>query len=225
MNRSITRFEWRLLLALLVAVVLAACGQLPQPFEKEAPLSNKDQLVAPPWQAMVKAGPGASQDLDLETLNGPQPGANNLATQDPAIADNQNDLAKADAARPAEQKPARSIKAVVVAPVTGNAPAGNAELAAAMRNTLKKAGWPVRDKAGKDTLTVAGRVKLGEPRGTAQTVTLAWDVISPDGGSLGLVSQTNDVQAGSLDHGWGDQAVPAVEAAATGIFELIDKFR
>ena len=211
-----------LVLCAVIAVLLAACGQMPQPFGKEAPIGSKAELVTPPWQALVKAGPGASKDLDLETLNGPQAAPDSLAAEELNYVAAEPPPA-ADKAAP--NRPTKTIRAVAVLPVTGNAPAGNEELAAAMRDTLTKAGWPVRAKASKDTLTIAGKVRLGEPRGTSQTVTLAWEVSSPDGNSLGLVSQTNDVPAGALDKGWGEQAAPAVEAAAAGIFELIDKFR
>lgn len=174
----------------------------------------------------MKAGPGASKDLDLETLNGPQSAPNAaLAAEQPAAPSKARDTAGAADKPRAKQRPAQTIRAVAVLPVAGNAPAGNAELAKAMRDTLKKAGWPVRNKAGKDTLSVVGRVRLGENRGDVQTVTLAWEVKAPDGKSLGLISQTNDIPAGMLNSGWGDQATPAAEAAATGIFSLIDKFR
>ena len=206
---------FRIVALLLVGATIAGCGRMPQPFGKEAPLPKADRLVAPPWETMVKAGPGASKDLDLETLNGPQSGAGGASEASVAQ----------EAAQPTKAKPGQSIKAVAVLAVTGNAPAGNAELTSAMRSTLKKAGWPVRNKAGKDTLSISGKVRLGEVRGKVQTVTLAWDVKAPNGKSLGLVSQTNDVPAGSLDQGWGALATPAVEAGATGIFELIDKFR
>jgi hypothetical protein len=56
-------------------------------------------------------------------------------------------------------------------------------------------------------------------------VALNWAVQAPDGGKLGDVNQANKVPAGSLDAGWGDIAGAAVEAAASGIFELINKFR
>ena len=209
-------WPFRVVALLLVGAAIAGCGRMPQPFGKEAPLPKADRLVAPPWETMVKAGPGASKDLDLETLNGPQSVAGGVT---------EASTAQQEEAQPTKAKPGQSIKAVAVLAVTGNAPAGNAELTSAMRSTLKKAGWPVRTKAGKDTLSISGKVRLGEVRGKVQTVTLAWDVKAPNGKSLGLVSQTNDVPAGSLDQGWGDQATPAVEAGATGIFELIDKFR
>lgn len=208
-------------LVLLVAwAMLAACGNLPQPFSKDAPLPPGNELVAPPWEAMVKAGPGAVNDLDLETLHGPQQAA--VAPEDVAPPSTEPPVV-------AEEKPKAvasvAIKAVTIGAVTGSPASGNAELADAMRATLKNAGWPVRPKKAADTLIVTGKVRMGQPRGAVQTVSLAWEVFDPSGKSLGLVSQTNDVPAGSLDAGWGENATAAVEAAATGIFALIDKLR
>lgn len=222
----------RLVLLLVAWSVLAACGNLPQPFSKDAPVPSTDRLVAPPWEAMVKAGPGAVNDLDLETLHGPQTAALPGGDVPPPPA-SEPDLGEQPAApaspEPGEDKPKQTanvtIKAVVVGPVTGDSDMGNQQLAAAMRDTLKKAGWPVRAKKGADTLVITGKVRIGEPRGAQQTVSLAWDVLDPSGKSLGLVSQTNDIPSGSLAQGWGDNATAAVEAAATGIFALIDKLR
>ena len=42
---------------------------------------------------------------------------------------------------------------------------------------------------------------------------------------LGDIKQANNVPAGSLDAGWGENAGFVAEAAATGIFDLINKFR
>ncbi len=220
-------------LSFILVLALAGCGNLPQPFSKDAPLPQQNQLVAPPWEAMVKAGPGAVKQLDLETLNGPQRNAPATPGQVAAadITAEQPPAAKAkvgDEGKPAAKTPKAAvvaIKAVTVLPVTGDSSIGNKQLTDAMRDTLKKAGWPVRAKKGPDTLVITGKVRIGQPHGKAQTVTLAWDVLNPAGKSLGLISQTNDVPAGSLEAGWGDNAAAAVEAAATGIFALIDKMR
>lgn len=213
----------RWLYLLTACFILVACGNLPQPFSKDAPLPPGDQLVAPPWETMVKAGPGAVNDLDLETLQGPQQQAAIAgdATAEPPL--QQSDEPKAE--EPTAKKAAVAIKAVVVGEVTGSPATGNKQLADAMRDTLKKAGWPVRPKKAADTLVITGKVRIGQPRGPVQTVSLAWEVLDPAGKSLGLVSQTNDVPSGSLDAGWGENATAAVEAAATGIFALIDKLR
>jgi hypothetical protein len=42
---------------------------------------------------------------------------------------------------------------------------------------------------------------------------------------LGDIKQNNPVPAGSLDKGWGDNAGFATQAAAEGIFKLIEKYR
>lgn len=221
----------RLLRLIAVCLLLAGCGAMPAPFGKDSPVPSNGKLVAPPWETMVKAGPGAVNDLDLETLNGPRsvPPASEAATEAPkteaSIADASSADSKAGAQKPSQPVKQVSIAAVAVLPVTGDSAKGNQQLTAAMRETLKTAGWPVRSKKGADTLVVAGRVRIGEPRGNVQTVTLAWEVSDPSGKSLGLISQTNDVPTGSLEGGWGDNATAAVEAAATGIFNLIDKLR
>jgi hypothetical protein len=213
----------RLAVLLVAWIALAACGSLPQPFSKDGPLPPQDGLVAPPWEAMVKAGPGAVNDLDLETLHGPQQATVANGSAGEKTSSDQPAAPKETAA--AKRAASVTIKAVVVGPVTGDSAEGNRQLAEAMRETLQKAGWPVRAKKGADTLVITGKVRIGEPRGAVQTVSLAWDVLDPSGNSLGLVSQTNDIPAGSLADGWGDNATAAVEAAATGVFALIDKLR
>jgi hypothetical protein len=50
-------------------------------------------------------------------------------------------------------------------------------------------------------------------------------VKSPDGKTLGDVKQANDVPLGSLDQGWGPAAAAVAEAAATGIFDLVKRYR
>ena len=117
------------------------------------------------------------------------------------------------------------IKAVAVIPVKGAKGKGNDELTRAMRQTLTTAGWTVLNAPAKNALTISGRVEMAEVSGNMQMVALKWAVQAPDGGKLGDVNQANNVPAGSLDAGWGEIAGFAVEAAASGIFELINKFR
>jgi hypothetical protein len=47
----------------------------------------------------------------------------------------------------------------------------------------------------------------------------------PTGKVLGTVRQANDVPAGSLNEGWGQTAGFAAEAAAEGIFSLVNQVR
>jgi hypothetical protein len=94
-----------------------------------------------------------------------------------------------------------------------------------MREALISAGWPVVSKPRGDALTISGKVDVGPRDGASQKVALAWKVSSPDGRVLGTIAQANNIPAGSLDSGWGDTAVYAAQAAATGIFELVRKLR
>lgn len=199
------------LLPILVLLLLAACGTVSQPFGKIEPPERTPSIITPPWEAMVAAGPGASKDIDLETLNGPGKGKETASTNEdgPTVS--------------ADGK--LIIKAVAVVPVKGAKGTGNDELTRAMRQALATAGWTVLKAPAKNALTIAGRVEMAEASGNMQKVSLQWEVESPDGKKLGDVNQANNVQAGSLDAGWGEIAGFAVEAAASGIFELINKFR
>jgi hypothetical protein len=181
-------------------------------------------LVHPPWEAFVRAGPGADKDVDYETLNGPsiataQPGDVKL-DQDIEVADLPAEKSKA---KPAD-KNAEVIKSVAVLGVKG-AGSGNDELTQAMRAVLDDAGWPVLEAKRKDALNIQGKVSLSPVEGNSQTVRIVWLVTSPSGKGLGDVRQENAVPAGSLDNGWGDNAVAAAQAAAEGISKLIEKYR
>jgi len=171
----------------------------------------------PPAEYFAAAGPDAYKDIDLETLNGP-------GSVEAAAADEPLPLTEAAAlAEPSAKRIA--ITAVAVVPVKGSPGSGNAELTAAMRETLAKAGWPVLAAPRADALTIAGKVEVSKPTGGSQQVALRWTVTTPDGRPLGKVDQANGVPAGSLDQGWGDSAVLVAEAAATGIFDLIKTYR
>ncbi|MGB8315788.1 MAG: hypothetical protein WCE69_15020 [Aestuariivirga sp.] len=199
------------LLPFMLLLFLAACGTISQPFGKLGPPERTPAILTPPWEAMVAAGPGASKEIDLETLNGPG---------------TQRAVAEAPEEPPPGAKGGRLvIKAVAVIPVKGAKGMGNDELTRAMRQALTTAGWTVLSAPAKNALTISGRVQMAEASGNVQKVALQWAVQAPDGGKLGDVNQANNVPAGSLDSGWGDIAGFAVEAAASGIFELINKFR
>ena len=201
------------LLPILFLLFLAACGGLSQPFGKAEAPTNVPAIVAPPWEAMVAAGPGAANDIDFETLNGP------------GKAPPETLAAEAADVPPESTAGKLIIKAVAVVPVKGAKGEGNEELTNAMRQTLTAAGWKVLGTPAKNALTISGHVEMAQASGKVQKVALKWVVQLPDGQKLGEVKQSNNVPAGSLDGGWGENAGFAAEAAATGIFDLINKFR
>lgn len=218
-------------LFLCLTLMLAACSGPRLPFEKTGPLSgDQTALVRPPWEAFVKAGPGADKELDLETLNGP--GAQPLPPPGVVVeadADLQPERPKVKPEKaPPISKPGKKgtvIKAVAVPLVTGGKGSGNADLTRAMRQVLRQAGWTVVKAPAKDAITIRGKVNVGAAKGQSQTVKLSWAVTTPDGKVLGTISQANDVPAGFLAKGWGENARFATEAAADGIFKLIQRYR
>jgi hypothetical protein len=224
----------RLAASFLLLLALAGCGGPVLPYSKEQPTDS--ETVHPPWEALVQAGPGAENDIDLETLNGPmikplQPAP--LENVSPPSEPEANEIeVAADTTQPVEAPKAKAkpknriaIKAVAVPAVSGAPGNGNAELARAMRDVLNQAGWPVLASKRDDALTISGKVVLGKAADGVQKIKLVWVVATPDGKVLGDIIQENEVPAGSLDAGFGENARFAVEAAAAGIFELIQKFR
>ena len=220
----IVRKFWLLPLALL----LVACSGPRLPFEKDLPA--QDAMISPPWEAFVKAGPGAEKELDLETLNGPGgqlPGAATPPPPDtappPEVAAAEQQTKATETKEP--QKPGIVIKSVAVPTVEGGTGSGNSDLTNAMRQVLREAGWPVVSAPTPDAITIRGKVITTPPNGAMQTVKLQWIISTPDGKRLGDIAQANDVAAGSLEKGWGENARFATEAAAEGIFKLIQGYR
>ena len=172
----------------------------------------------------MKAGPGAENDVDLETLNGPQVAVSAPIAAPPEIPAQPIAPAKEQAA-PAPKPGSVQIKAVALLPVVGGNAKGNSELTVAMRNILTQAGWEVVPTPRKDALNIQGRVAVDPALAGKQMVHLQWSVSTPAGKNLGNVKQDNAVPNGSLNAGWGENAGFAAQGAAEGIFKLIEKFR
>ncbi len=186
--------------------------------------------LPPPAAALAKAGPGAERELDPDILAGVAPpapattGALRPARPAPGRA------GKAPSRKPPgknpEGKPAkRRIATVAVTGVRGAPGRGDAQLAAALRAALKRAGWPVRARPRKDSMRISGRVTMGAKTPAGQKVSLIWTVKGPSGRVLGVVRQANTVPSGSLDAGFGPSASVVAGAAAEGIFRLVRKLR
>lgn len=201
-------------------------------------LANADQVVEheeiKPWVAAVLPIPG-EELMPQITVSDDGRAATPPATDDTGEAAlTATGPANTPAAKPvklatavpATAKPDQQpIRAVAVVPVKGSPGGGNDELTSAMRKVLSEAGWPVVSKPQADAITIEGRVKLATKDGSTQSVSLRWLVKSPSGKVLGDVKQANDVPAGSLDEGWGGAATAVTEAAATGIFDVVKRYR
>jgi hypothetical protein len=218
------------LTAILLVALLAACTSTGD--------RAVNPLAQPPWEAFVAAGYGAEFEVDLETLNGPGADTQIAQSQDPSLRPGLDEPApeapEAEVAAKAEQPAASkakhnpdatAINAVAVPPVTGGDQRANAELTQAMRDVLREAGWPVIDAPRKDALTIEGKLSVAPEQASTQKVGIAWLVKTPKGSLLGDLKQSNDVPAGALTQGLGENARYAAEAAADGIFKLIQKYR
>jgi hypothetical protein len=175
-------------------------------------------------------GPVTDAELTGEVDPGADEPARDVAEAEPRPAPTKVAKAVAKAEPVAAREPANdgkktAIRGVAVTGVSGSPGKGNRELAAAMRKVLEDAGWPVFTKARSDALAISGDVDLGPPQGAVQKVALAWTVKSPDGKVLGTIKQANNIEAGSLDGGWGKTADYAAQAGAEGIFKLVSKLR
>jgi hypothetical protein len=208
--------------AILQQIAEATSRSVAEKLAKLGYTTRVGALVMPPAHTFVAAGPGAENEIDLETLNGPSaiaPASETVAAvlPEPEV--------------PPEPKPGAEnsdkveIRVVAVVAVKGAPGAGNVELTEAMRRTLKAAGWPVVNKPRADALIIRGEVELSKAEGASQRVALLWLVETPQGRSLGDVKQANSVPAGSLDNGWGGAAQAVADAAASGIFDIIKRYR
>lgn len=219
-------FKWHdFACVLLTFWCVSACSTHSLLLSKPAPQAvAQDSLIHPPWETLVKAGPGAGKDIDLETLNGPEPSA---ALAQVAALPPVSEVAapKPEPLAKTPPKGATAISAVAVLAVEGASPEANRELTAAMRKVLKDAGWPVLAMPRKDAISIRGHVALDAAQGPTQTVHISWQVASPKGKGLGKVDQNNQVAAHALDGPWGETAGFAAQAAAEGVFKLIGQYR
>ena len=110
-----------------------------------------------------------------------------------------------------------------IQPVSGAPGDGATALAAAIRRELERKSVPLVEQAGAATNKVEGRVAMGAPANGKQVVQIEWVVTDPSGNQLGIVTQRNTIQQGSLDGSWGQTADSAASAAAVKIASLLKK--
>lgn len=67
-----------------------------------------------------------------------------------------------------------------------------------------------------------GKVRLTTVNAQTQHIEIVWTITSADGKIAGVVRQPHDLPKGSLDTYWGDVAVIAGSAAASGVKEVLD---
>jgi hypothetical protein len=114
-------------------------------------------------------------------------------------------------------RPAR----VYVREVTGAPGDGDISLTREIKLNLPQMGEAVQDNPIGADFTVAGVVKITPVPDGQSRVEIRWGVLDAAGKEAGAVTQINQIQAGSLDHYWGDVALVVAQEAAGGIKDVI----
>jgi hypothetical protein len=99
---------------------------------------------------------------------------------------------------------------------------GEQALAAALAKRLAAAGLKPATAFQANVYEIQGTVRL-TAAGSKQSVSIVWVVLDPDGKQLGVVRQTKEIRAGSLDKRWGAAAEAAASAAAGDIVKLLPR--
>ena len=118
---------------------------------------------------------------------------------------------------------ARTASPVVLEGVRGAPGDGGIALARAMRHSLARIGIAVADDMDREARLISGRVSVlrDDTASDDATVTIAWNVMRPDGKRLGTVTQSNRVSVERLTGAWGALARIVARAGAPGIAQLL----
>ena len=272
-----------LALVLILCVALAACGDLPRPFQPadkstQAWLGPGDvawgSILVPPIGGLPAHQSAALvdevvkalhlRDVPADTHAGGRgsivlaghvsvaagklrwslitpDGKTALRFEEPTLGAQASDAPAPDLAAVAERAAAR-VAAVLKPPATedpGGPPQlpvaietvrgapgdGGIALARAMRHSLARIGVTVADNPEDGRLTIQGWVSVSrdDTATDSATVTIAWDVLHPDGSRLGTVTQSNRVGEDQLTGAWGVLPRLVARAGAPGIAQLLDQ--
>lgn|GEM_PF-4597114 len=96
---------------------------------------------------------------------------------------------------------------------------GQLSLAAAVQEALIERD--ISTEGSSSAYRIMGNVTLQQSNAGQARVQIEWSVFTKAGTPLGLITQSNEVSATSVAGPWGDIALEAGHAAATGIVELI----
>ncbi len=117
------------------------------------------------------------------------------------------------------------LSSVIVEKVDGAPGDGNAALTRAIKAALRGEDVLVTDDLRQAGYVLKGRVRVSPPAKGAQAVRIKWEVLTIEGGEVGLATQENAVPEGSLDGNWGGMAMNVARAAVGGIKAIIEGVR
>lgn len=219
-----------------VTLTTASIGQVGKPAETPPPpidfstpsILQPTRPADAPTDAQTAALAGVAARNATLGLHTPQPAQSPPA---PATAIPTSEPIKLPAqiasSEPAERPsaaplgPSRALFDVAVGTSPGD---GRLSLAAAVQEALVDARY---ESAKPQAFRIIGNVALetNKPAATPGTihVSIEWTITSKDGTPLGLVTQSNEVEASAIAGTWGDVATAAGTAAADGILQLINQ--
>lgn len=96
-------------------------------------------------------------------------------------------------------------------------------LRSAIRVALSGAALPLVEpgEEGPDDLKLQGSVRLGPDQSGVRRVDVIWELLDPEGRSLGRVSQGNLVESARLEETWPETAPLIGQSAVEGIVDLL----
>lgn len=125
-----------------------------------------------------------------------------------------------DAQMPSPPPEARK-PAVFLAGVRGAPGDGGRTLPRALATALQGQELLTTRERDAATAAVEGTVALARSGPGLEKVEIRWRVTRPDGEEVGIVTQANEIPAGSLEGAWGEVAGYVALAAAEGIADLV----
>ena len=110
---------------------------------------------------------------------------------------------------------------VFLPPVDGAPEDGRKALTSAMRQALGRNQIPLAGEIGDETYLLLGSVYVDEDLRGGRSIEVYWSLIEPSGREVGVVSQGDTVEQGSLEDAWDGIAEAVAEAAAEAILSLL----
>jgi len=132
---------------------------------------------------------------------------------DPAVASASGDLQEPDHVE------------VSIGSISGATGDGSTSLAIALKSALTAKGAKITEGAGSAGWRVECAVSISPISATEDRVQLVWKLLDPDKKEAGTLTQENPVPKGRLGKKWGDVAAYAAEAAADGIWQILQQIR
>lgn len=110
---------------------------------------------------------------------------------------------------------------VAVREIDGAPDGGTALLADALTAALRMRGVHVAAAGAPQAFAVRGEIERSSAGAGRERIVLQWALLRPDGSTVGVVGQENELPAGELERQWRAAAPVIAAAAADGLLDLL----